>query len=320
MSTLYLDRKNLNLKLDGLALALYENDQKRGTIPLKGLEKIIVRGSVQLETRILGACCENQVDVLFLSGRNSSRQSALFRHSHADVRRRLAQFNASQNPVLQQNLVRQLVAGKVLKQQQLLKKALQARPDLRLTLTKANQTLTGIIQTMSADNADTISIEQFRGYEGSAAAAYFGAYTQLFPPSLNFSQRQKRPPKDPVNACLSLGYTLLHFEAVSVCHQVGLEPLLGFYHEPFYGRESLACDLIEPLRPRLDEWIWEWFRERQLTKEHFSEEQGGCLLNKAGRKLFYAGYESRVHPLRRLLRLQGFQLARFYLEADQKMP
>jgi CRISPR-associated protein Cas1 len=318
MSTLYLDRKNLSLKLDGHALSLYENNEKRGTIPLKMLEKIIVRGNIQLETRLLGACSENQVDVLFLSGRNNTRQTATFRHSHADVRRRLSQMACVQNLTLQQDLVRQLVIGKVNKQQHLLTKALEARPDQRLALTKARQTLTQIIQKIS-DPTLEITIDQFRGYEGSAAAAYFSAYTQLFAPSLNFNQRQKRPPKDPVNACLSLGYTLLHFEAVSVCHQVGLEPLLGFYHEPCYGRESLACDLIEPLRPRLDEWIWELFRQRQLNKDHFSNEPGGCLLNKAGRKLFYAGYESWVYPIRRLLRMQGHKLARFYLQTGQNI-
>ena len=97
---------------------------------------------------------------------------------------------------------------------------------------------------------------------------------------------------------------------------VGLEPLLGFYHEPAVGRESLACDLIEPLRPRVDAFVWSLFRERLLREDYFSHDQGRCVLNKAGRKCFYAQYEVFVHPVRRLLRLQGYQLARFYLESE----
>jgi CRISPR-associated protein Cas1 len=63
-----------------------------------------------------------------------------------------------------------------------------------------------------------------------------------------------------VNACLSLGYTLLHFDAVRACHETGLEPYVGFYHEPAFARESLACDFIEALRPKVDEWVWRLLR------------------------------------------------------------
>ncbi len=152
-----------------------------------------------------------------------------------------------------------------------------------------------------------------RGIEGAAAAGYFAALTHLFPPALNFSGRNRRPPRDPVNACLSLGYTLLHTEAVRACHQAGLDPLLGFFHDPAYGRESLACDLIEPLRARLDAWVGELFRSRALRKENFVEDQGACLLNKAGRQVYFATFETFAPRLRRYLRQQAYRLARLLL-------
>jgi CRISPR-associated protein Cas1 len=105
-----------------------------------------------------------------------------------------------------------------------------------------------------------------------------------------------------VNACLSLGYTLLHFEAVRAAHGAGLDPFIGFFHEPSHGRESLACDLVEPLRGRLDAWVWEMFRSRTLRGEHFVEDKGACLLGKAGRRHFYEAYETFARPLHRLLR------------------
>jgi hypothetical protein len=70
--------------------------------------------------------------------------------------------------------------------------------------------------------------------------------------TLIFGGRNRRPPRDPANAVLSLGYTLLHFEAVRACYGAGLDPMIGFFHNLDFGRESLACDLVEPLRPRLD--------------------------------------------------------------------
>jgi CRISP-associated protein Cas1 len=165
---------------------------------------------------------------------------------------------------------------------------------------------------------ESIDVERLRGIEGAGASAYFGGFTQLFAPALEFTARNRRPPRDPVNACLSLGYTLLHFEAVTACHGAGLAPFIGFYHEPAYGRESLACDLVEPLRPRVDEWAWELFSSKTLRSDHFtSEQQNGCLLDKTGRKLFYAEYERFIPPLRKLLRRFAGSSAR-RLIADQE--
>lgn len=320
MSTLYLDRKDLSVKLDGHALALYENGEKRGTVPFKILARVVVRGNVQFESRLLCALSEHKVDVMFLSGRGSQMRAMSFNHSHNDVRRRLAQYQGYFVPDHLANLALELVRAKLKNQHQMLSDALERRPDCRKPLFSAMQSLASILEKLHALPAGELTVDRLRGFEGGAAAVYFGAFTQLFAPSLGFDKRVKRPPADPVNACLSLGYTLLHFEAVSVCHLVGLDPLLGFYHEPAFGRESMACDLIEPVRPRLDNLVWSLFRERQLRKEHFSADNGRCLLNKDGRKVFYANYEGFAQPVRRLLRLYGYRLAKDYLARDWNTP
>jgi CRISPR-associated protein Cas1 len=109
---------------------------------------------------------------------------------------------------------------------------------------------------------------------------------------------------------LSLGYTLLHHIAVREVQIVGLDPLLGFLHVPERGRESLACDLVEPLRPHVEEWVWRALAERRLRGEHFTFEKGGaCLLGKAGRQAFYDGFEPLAAALRRLLRRMCRDLA-----------
>jgi CRISPR-associated protein Cas1 len=138
---------------------------------------------------------------------------------------------------------------------------------------------------------------------------HFHGYTRLFAPELNFSGRNRRPPRDPVNACLSLGYTLLHFDAVRAAHAAGLDALLGFYHRPAVGRESLACDLIEPIRPLVDDWLWTQFSERHLRSEHFSDDRGACLIGKAGRSHFYASWETFAPLPRRWLRTTCARLA-----------
>jgi CRISPR-associated protein Cas1 len=137
------------------------------------------------------------------------------------------------------------------------------------------------------------------------------------PAALHFTGRNRRPPRDPVNACLSLGYTLLHMQAVHACAVAGLDPLLGFYHRPAFGRESLACDLIEPLRPAADLWVWNLLRTRTLREDHFTLDKGACLLGKAGRAIFYAEWERSTPPWRRWLRSQTQMLARSLRQQGQ---
>ena len=309
MSSLYLDRKNLAVKLDGQALALYEDGVKKGTVPLHLLDRVVLRGNVQLESRLLGALSERHIGLLVLSGRNTEATAMLAARSHGDSLRRLGQYQTSLDEGLRKPLARWLVLVKVRDQQRLLRVALAARADLRHPLSSALQTLNGISGQLREDTLD-LSLASLRGFEGAAAAAYFGAYVHLFADSLNFTGRKKRPPPDPVNVCLSLGYTLLHYDAVRACHIVGLDTMLGFYHDVSFGRESLACDLMEPLRPLMDRWVWQLFRERQLRVEHFSNDNGRCQMNKAGRQCFYAFYESQAGSARRLLRRYGYALAK----------
>jgi CRISPR-associated protein Cas1 len=140
------------------------------------------------------------------------------------------------------------------------------------------------------------------GMEGAAAAAYWEAYAALLPPSAGFAGRNRRPPRDPANAVLSLAYTLAHFEAVAAAQRAGLDPAIGFLHALFPGRESLACDLVEPLRPLCERLAWRLLAEERLRAGHFTRDGEACLLGKAGRLAFYAAWEEAVAPARRLLR------------------
>jgi CRISPR-associated protein Cas1 len=135
-----------------------------------------------------------------------------------------------------------------------------------------------------------IDLDGVRGHEGAAARLYWSALTGAFAPSLEFTGRNRRPPRDPVNAALSLAYTIATFEAGAQAQRRGLDPMIGFLHAPSFGRESLACDLIEPLRPRIDGWVEGLFRERRMRREHFSSDPDGArVMGKAGRQAFYEG-------------------------------
>ena len=180
------------------------------------------------------------------------------------------------------------------------------RPDARKPLFDASAQ----IATLCAQVHEAPCAGSLRGLEGAAARAHFSALAAVLPPNLNFTGRNRRPPRDPANAALSLAYTLLHVEAIQACHAAGLDPLLGFYHRPAYGRESLASDLIEPLRARADLWVWDQFRTRALRDDHFTLDRGACLLGKAGRSVFYAAWQREVPTAHRWLRHTCRHLAR----------
>ena len=316
MGTLYLDRKDLELRHEGQHLCLYEAGERRGTVPLNQVARIVMRGRAMVSTGALGLLAEAGVAVLVLSGRQGRSAAILQGRLHGDTNRRIAQYRWYAEEGSRIGWARRLVALKLRAQHAFLNRLAVARPDCRPGLQgAARQIKTALAALQETPDAD-LRIARLNGIEGAAAAAYFGAFTQVFPPSLNFTGRNRRPPRDPVNAALSLGYTLLHFEATQACYLNGLDPYVGFYHEPAHRRESLAADLIEPLRPHIDRWVWRLFADRDLRKEDFVMDNGACLLKKEGRALFYAQYETLAPPLRRLLRRYGLAVARRLIGSD----
>jgi len=316
MSTLYLDRRDLSLKLEGRTLALYADGARHGTVPLHLLERVVMRSAVSLESSLLARLADAGVGVLIFGGINGSKIATVQGRAHNDGARRIGQYRRYHDPAWRREWSRRLVRGKLKGQTRLLHQALAERPDQRLALTRALAQLTEARTRIASE--PELATERLRGIEGAAAAAYFAAFTQLFAEGLGFTGRNRRPPRDPVNAALSLGYTLLHFEAVRACHGAGLDPIIGYFHELDFGRESLACDLIEPQRPRIDAWVWGQFRSRNLCADHFVCEGGACLLGKAGRQHFYRELEPLMRPMRRLLRRLTGKLAAGLVEAARE--
>jgi CRISPR-associated protein Cas1 len=120
---------------------------------------------------------------------------------------------------------------------------------------------------------------------------------------------------------LSLTYTLVHWEWVRECELIGLDPMVGFYHELDYGRESLACDLVEPVRPDVDRWVWELCRTRAFEDRDFSSdgERPGCYLKKGARGRFYEAYEGWAGPRRSAMRAETEALARRILDGEDPL-
>ena len=140
------------------------------------------------------------------------------------------------------------------------------------------------------------SLDALRGYEGAASAKYFSLLGRLLPDEFKFSHRSRRPPKDPANAVLSFGYTIVASELQALLDGVGFDPYLGYYHQIHYGRTSLALDLLELFRHSLvDRLMTNLFNMKVLNKNDFQVvAKGGIYLSASGKKKFFGQYERMV--------------------------
>lgn len=311
MGTLYIDRKDTHIRLDGNALAFYCNGEREGIVPINPLKRVVIMGNITIDASVLHRLADNDISVLFLSGKRGRFCGMLHGRLHNNGLLRIRQYEKRLGKVddsgrsFPVKFSMDIVLRKIKAQADVLREAMNSRADLRFPLKTAVDTLEKVVDSINnlsvpQDTSDETCLDSIRGYEGGASAAYFSAYTKLFPDSLNFTKRTRRPPEDPVNALLSLCYTLLHYEMVRETEVIGLDPTIGFYHQFEYGRESLACDLVEVFRPEVDRFVWKIFRERIFAERDFSceDERPGCYLKKNSRSRFYPLHEEWAQGIR----------------------
>ncbi len=314
-------------------------DELKLEFRLGEISQINIFGNVQLSTQAIQALCEAEVPICYFSqgGYFYGITNGL---NTRNVFLRRMQFLSADNPALSLALARRLIAGKIRNQRTLLQRNHLTPPEEVLRLLRA---LTD--SAASASNAESLL-----GIEGAAARAYFGAFagmlkfdapdelddrraaaTRNF--SFDFQGRNRRPPRDPVNALLSFAYSLLSKDATLACYSIGFDPFWGFYHQPRFGRPSLALDLIEPFRPLIaDSVVLTAINTGMLRESDFVRAGAAVALKPEGRRAFFHAYEQRMdvlvtHPLfdyrvsyRRMLEIQARLLARFLTGEIQEYP
>lgn len=318
MGTLYIDRKDCHIKVDGDALAIYVNGQREGIVPLQPIKWAVFVGNMTVETSLIRKFTELGISAIFLSGRRLRFLGMVHGRLHNNGILRLRQYEKATSEFAKE-FAREIVFRKVTAQLNFLEDTLRLRHDLRFGILTATGTIKKIIDKLGSESID---IETLKGLEGSASASYFLAYTNLFPETLGFHKRTRRPPLDPVNAMLSLCYTLLHYELVREIEVIGLDPTIGFYHQFEYGRESLACDIVEVFRCDVDRFVWNIFRKRIFTGDDFSRDHdnSGFYLKKKKRKDFYPLYEDWAKVMRRSFTEEVRSLARRLLNETDTLP
>jgi len=317
----YLNTQGLRVGRSGEVLQVRERDVLRQEIRIGEICQLNVMGNVQVSTQAIQALCEAGVPVCYFSmggwfygittGMNTK-----------NVFLRRAQYRLADEEWFALRLARRLVAGKIRNQRTLLQRN-HIEPKL--------DTLIGLKQM--AERAERArSFEELLGIEGNAARLYFADFAGMLKYeeageevdfNFDFHARNRRPPKDPVNALLSLAYSLLVKDLTVACYAVGFDPFYGFFHQPRFGRPALALDLMEPFRPLIaDSAVLTAVNTRMVTARDFVRVGQAVALTTEGRKAFFRAYELRMdtlvtHPLfdyrvsyRRLLEIQARLLAR----------
>ncbi len=288
MATLYLsEQQSIVKKRDSYLLVQYP-DKHAVEVPLIKVSQVVVSGDVTLTTPALHTLLEMGIEVCFLSmygqfrgrlsppvAKNAALRQAQYR-AHVDQGSALAAAQAC-------------VQGKLENMRTMLLRANRSLNDTQVE--EAAQAIRNVIQLVP----EAKTVGSLLGFEGNGSAAYFGVFGKLFRGSMEFTRRRRRPPTDPVNAMLSLGYTLLQHQISAAIQIVGFDPYVGFLHQPRHGRPALALDLMEEFRPIIaDSVVLNIVNHRILTEKDFQEELGVVHLKPEARKTFYGKFEERL--------------------------
>ncbi len=318
----YLNTQGLRMGLSARTLQVKERDRVVEEIRLNDICQVSLLGNIQITTQAVQALCEADIPVCYFSmgGWFYGITSGM---STKNVFLRQAQYGRAQDAWFCRKLARSLIAAKVKNQRTLLLRN-HLEPDVR-TLAQMKQ------MSERAEQCETL--EELLGIEGNAARLYFSQFPGLVKaepdesvPAIfqfDFNGRNRRPPRDAVNALLSLGYSLLVKDFTIACYTVGFDPMMGFYHQPRFGRPALALDLMEPFRPLIvDSAVISAVNNRMVAPDDFLQVGETVALKPEGRKSFYRAYELRMdtmatHPLfdyrvsyRRMLEIQARLLAK----------
>lgn len=262
-------------------------------VPVHDIEHLALFGGVHVTPQALGLLLAEGKSVAWhtTSGRLLARAEAVGR-PNLEVRRQ--QYRAADDVAVRLSIGRSLLLSKLRNQRTLLRRNVPAGGDRRAVLGALGEAMNGVAQ------ASTLA--ELMGFEGQGAKAYFETFGTMFSATKDgtppFRGRSRRPPRDPVNALLSLGYALLAGDCSSALVRVGLDADLGLLHEPVPGRPALALDLMEPFRPLIvDSIVLRLWNTRSTDESDFVAIGEGVYAKDRAKRVLIEAYEHRVNEL-----------------------
>lgn len=339
---LYLNTQGCRVGLRSERLIIKDGESVVDEVRLLDVTHVALFGNIQMSTQALHELCEQEIPVAYFS--MGGWFYGLTRgHGLKNVHTRIRQFAVAGNPPQCLAVAQKMVQAKIRNHRTMM---------MRLHVEAKEAALVNL-KEIAARVPNARGLDELLGMEGAAAAVYFQHFAGMIKvgeedledeiPGLapsdaeekrrkeeaeaftfDFTQRRRRPPTDPVNALLSLAYSLLAKDCTIAALAVGFDPYIGFYHQPRHGRPALALDLMEEFRPLVAESaVLTAINNRMVTPGHFVRAGDAVNLTPQGRRAFFHAYEQRMnalitHPVfdykvsyRRVIELQARLLARW---------
>ena len=317
----YVQEQGAHIGCSKQRITVKKSGEELASIKLQDISQLILCGNIQVSTQAIHILCEASIPIVYLSTGHWFYGIAHGIHLR-NAYDRVAQFRIASEPPQCLSFARQVVSDKAENQRTLLRRNAPADS----STDRAIRDIDDFVNRIPAID----SLASLLGIEGSIAAAYFGRFATLLKPrdfdsQWDFAGRNRRPPRDPVNALLSFGYAMLAKECTVALLAEGLDPWWGLYHQPRHGRPALALDIMEPFRPAVvDSAVISAINTGMVQRSSFDTSSSGCILKPDGRKAFIRAYDARLdqlitHPIfdyrcswRVVIRLQARLLARWF--------
>lgn len=288
MSVVYVKEQGANIKKSSKCIQVDKNGNRLLEIPVANIDNLSVIGNIQISTQAMQLMMENGIDISYFTRYGKYIGHAQAEHSK-NIFLRFAQYELYNDMPRRLNMARDIVENKTSNQIKMIRSFRWKKESYRWDK-EVKQMENNLLELKNKD-----TINEIMGIEGICSSLYFKAYGKMFDCRFEFNGRNRRPPRDPINALISLGYTFLTKEICSVLDAESFEMYLGFLHGIRYGRKSLALDIVEEFRqPVVDRLILRLLNKRMITEFDFEEDSGKVLLNEEGFQKFCLEFERFV--------------------------
>lgn len=288
MSYLYLVDYSSKLGFSENCLVVKKGTEIYERVPIETLEEVSVYGNCQITTQCIHECIKKSIPIIYYSagGKYLGRVQP---EGHIGVKRQRKQalFNMSS---ISFEIAQSIISAKIHNQIVVLRRYASSRGENLTEICKYMKILKNKI-------AVTSSIEEIMGYEGNAARSYFEGLSRLVESEFHFDGRNRRPPKDPFNAMLSFGYSMLLSELYGKIISKGLNPYFGFIHQDRENHPTLASDLMEEWRPVIvDSAVMSMINGHEISADQFQTgDDGGIYMSYEARKAFVRKLEIKFN-------------------------
>lgn len=285
LNTLFVNQDEAYLALDGGNVVVLREDRELARFPLHNFEQITTFGYTGASPALMRKCAEDNIALTFMTPEGRF-QARVIGRTNGNVLLRREQYRRADDETASLVLARSFILGKIYNARWIIERM---RRDYAMRIDEEKfQNVSAFLQNSCREVMQTSDLETLRGVEGKAAVSYFSAFDDMIlkqKEQFFFTERNRRPPLDNMNCLLSFLYALLMNDVGAAVEGVGLDSYVGFLHRDRPGRQSLALDLMEELRPLADRTAFSMVNTKKINGKDFRLEEGGAVyLTDDGRK------------------------------------